>query len=171
MSEFLSNPKTILAALLIVGSVVTDLRRKKVPNQLIVIGLALALILIAVVEGSSGIWPAAASLGTATLFAFPLYSLRAIGAGDMKLIWVLSLLLNWNVVITMILASMLWGALLGVFRVLLQGKGKAFAKNLLAILKKSKPQPSQMTQVPYTIAIFFGFLTSLSLNSVGISWV
>jgi prepilin peptidase CpaA len=169
--EFISNPKIILASLLLLAGVVTDLRSKKVPNALIVVGFVLALIAIAVMDGKGGYWPAFASLGTATIFAFPLYYLRAIGGGDLKLIWVVSLLLSWNMVITMILASLVWGALLGIIRVIVAGKGKLFLQNLLAIIKKNRPADDKLSHVPFTIAIFFGFLTSLSLLASGFSWV
>ncbi len=171
MSEFVSNPKVILAGLLLLAGVVVDLRSKKVPNRLIIIGFVLALLTLAVVDGRGGIWPAFASLGAATLFAFPLYYLRAIGGGDLKLIWILSLLLNWNMTITMILASMVWGSLLGIFRVIVSGNGKLFLRNMLSILKKDRPADEKLSHVPFTVAIFFGFLTSVSLITAGISWI
>ncbi len=171
MSEFFLNPKIILAALLIIISVVTDLRTKKVPNRLIIIGFILAIALIAIVDGKGGVWPALASLGAAALFAFPLYSLKAIAAGDLKLIIILSLLLNWNISITMILASMIWGSILGLVRVVLAGKSREFFQNIVAIVKKATPATQSLNYVPYTIAILFGFLTSLGLSSVGISWI
>jgi len=163
--------KTILAALLIIASVAFDLKNRKVPNRLIVIGFTLAIIAVGVIDGRSGIWPAVASLFTAVLFTFPLYSVKAIAAGDVKLLITLSLLMNWNTSVTMIIASMGWGAVLGVARVLIDGKGKQFVENLLAILKRAKPAQQNLSHIPYTVAILFGFLTSLSLSSAGISWI
>jgi hypothetical protein len=71
----------------------------------------------------------------------------------------------------MILASLVWGALLGIIRVIVAGKGKLFLQNLLAIIKKNRPADDKLSHVPFTIAIFFGFLTSLSLLASGFSWV
>jgi len=171
MIAFFLNPKTILAALLIAASVATDLRTRKVPNRLILIGFTLAVIAVGVFDGRSGIWPAVASLGTAILFTFPLYSVKAIAAGDVKLLVTLSLLMSWNTSVTMIFASMVWGAALGFARVLMDGKAKQFGENLLAILKRAKPAQQNLSHIPYTVAILFGFLTSLSLASAGISWI
>ena len=171
MGELLINPKIILAALLIMAGVAIDLRTKKVPNRLIIVGITLALITVYIVDGKSGFWPAAASLGAAALFSVPLYSLRAIAAGDVKLIGVLALLLSWNVCITMILASMIWGSILGLTRVILAGNTKEFFSNIALILKRANPSQQKLSHIPYTIAILFGFLTSLGLSSAGISWV
>ena len=171
MTELLMTPKTIAAVLLILLSIGTDLRTQKVPNWLILFGFALALVLIAIFDGKSGIWPTLGSILAATLFAFPLYSMRAIGAGDVKLLWILSLLVSWNIIVTTILASMLWGACLGIFREILAGRGRAFFKNVLLVLQYKGPERNKLASIPYTVAIFFGLMTSLSMMTAGISWV
>jgi len=175
MTQFMTsqwlNPKMILALMLIITSVAIDLRTKKVPNKLIIIGFAMVVILVSLVDGVSGFWPAAASLGAAVVFSFPLYSLRAIAAGDVKLILVLSLLISWNLTITMIFASMIWGSILGIARVILDGKTKQFFQNLLLVFKKSSTPQQNLSHIPYTVAILFGFLTAVELATAGISWL
>jgi len=169
--NFWVNPKIILAAVILITSVVFDLRSKKIPNQFILVSGGLALVLLLVLDGRSGLWPAMASLLTACTFTFPMFSLRAIGGGDVKLILVLALLLSWNAVLTTVLAAMVWGAMLGLFRIVFSGKLREFSTNLLHILKRSRPPTSQLSQFPFTVAILFGFMTACVLETRGGLWM
>lgn len=169
--DVIHNPKSWLAGGIIIASVVTDLRSKKIPNQLLLVSLGITLLSILFLDGISGFWPTVASFGAAVVFTLPLYLLRALGAGDIKLLMVISLLLTWNDVFTMIFAAMAWGALLGIVRVVLSGNVKEFIMNLFKILKRDRPSPSTLTQVPFAVAILFGFLTQSVLTSLGVSWV
>jgi prepilin peptidase CpaA len=168
--ELWLNPKVIMTIVLLVICVVTDLRLKKVLNSVLSAAAVIAIAAILVIDGRSGLWPAFGSLVAAIVFALPLYVLKALGAGDVKLLLVISLFLTWDQVATMIVAALAWGSLLGIFRVILAGGFKQFISNLISILMRRKSQTLVLTQIPFTVAIFFGFLTALSLSSVGVSW-
>jgi prepilin peptidase CpaA len=71
-----------LTAFAIAGAV-GDVRTKRIPNRLVLAGLAAAL----VIRAGSGWLPLAHGLGGAALalaIGFPLFALRAFGAGDVK---------------------------------------------------------------------------------------
>lgn len=169
--ELWLNPKIILTVVFIAICVATDLRHQKVFNSIVLIGAGVALLAIMILDGRSGLWPAFGSLIAATIFAMPLYILKAVGAGDVKLLMVISLFLAWDQVATMIVAALVWGSLLGLFRVIISGGIKQFFKNIFSILTRRKAQVQNLSHVPFTVAIFFGFLTAMSLSMAGISWV
>ena len=169
--ELWLNPKIIMTILLVGVCVVTDLRQQKVLNSVVLVGAGIALFAILYLDGRSGLWPAFGSLMAATIFAMPLYILKAVGAGDVKLLMVISLFLAWDQVATMIVAALVWGSLLGIFRVILSGSLKQFLTNLILILSFKKNESQKLNQVPFTVAILFGFLTSISLSIAGVSWV
>lgn len=169
--ESILQPKILLAGLILVVGVLFDLRTKKIPNKLILAGFLLSILSLVFLDGLSTFWLPAASFGSAVIFTLPLYMMRALGAGDVKLIFVLSFLLGWKMTITMILASMVWGSLLGIIRVILSGKTKEFIYNLFFILKRTEVEKNQLHYIPYSVAIFFGFLTSLTLDQWGLTWI
>lgn len=82
-----SDPRTLVLFVLLVAAAVHDVRTYRIPNWLTGGGLAFALVYTAVVPptyNASWTWaPAGMLLGFATLL--PLYLLRAMGAGDVKL--------------------------------------------------------------------------------------
>lgn len=82
-----TDPRTLVLFALLVGAAVHDVRTYRIPNWLTGGGLAFALIynsLVPPVYNATWLWaPAGMLLGFASLL--PLYLLRAMGAGDVKL--------------------------------------------------------------------------------------
>ena len=165
------SSKTLLVALLLGASVYTDLKSQKVPNRLL--GAALALFVFAdlLLEGPSIYSSVLGSIAAGVVCALPLYFVKAMAAGDAKLILVCSVLMSWQLVIGMCFYALCWGALLGVFKVLWSGHGKAFVNNLSLIIKGKKPDPQVLTAMPFTVALAFGFASALGLSHWGIQWL
>jgi Flp pilus assembly protein protease CpaA len=84
----------------------------------------------------------------------------------MKLFLAVSVLLNWQQVVIALIGSLIWGSLLGIFQVVLKGEGQAFLQNLFAIFRRVKVPAQKTHQVPFTIALLFGFLTSFVWTGV-----
>ena len=93
----LQAPLTLLALVtLVLTAVVCDLRTRRIPNVLVVIGIALGLSLQTVAPMGGGLFASsggASGLGSALLggivglaLFLPLYALRMLGAGDVKLL-------------------------------------------------------------------------------------
>lgn len=66
-----------------VAGAVSDVRTRRIPNQLVLAGLAAALILRAG-WGLGAVWYGVAGLLIAFALGFPLFLLRAMGGGDVK---------------------------------------------------------------------------------------
>src|SRR5712692_9909112 len=80
-------PRVLQAVLvLIVGAAgIYDLRFRRIPNWLVLTGLVLGIGLNGFLFEWAGLRNAAMGFGLALLIYFPLYMLRAMGAGDAKL--------------------------------------------------------------------------------------
>lgn len=157
----LSLIQTGLALILLLAGVVDDLRSRKVHNQIIIAAAVVFLLFLVLVKGPASLMIAGLSLVTAFVVALPVYMMRIFGGGDFKLFLVLSLLLTWEQVLLTLAASMIWGSLLGIFQVILKGQGKQFLHNLMAMGQRVKIAEEKTHKVPFTIALFFGFLSSL----------
>lgn len=158
--------QTGLVLLLLGAGVVSDLRERKVRNQLVVAGFALGLAFIIFMQGPTGLLVSGLSFVTAIVAVLPLYLLRVLGGGDVKLLLAASVLMNWQEVLITIFGSMIWGSLLGVLQVILKGQGKAFAHNILALAQRVKPSETAVHKIPYTVALLFGYLSSLVWSGV-----
>jgi len=75
----------VLLALLVIPAAIWDVRQRRVPNWLTLPGLLVGIGLNAFLFESAGLWMALKGLGLAFLIYFPLYLLRGMGAGDVKL--------------------------------------------------------------------------------------
>ena len=116
----------ILFSALIVASVI-DLRYKIIPDVItipgIIVGLlSSALILPTGIKGSI----AGALLGGIIFFIAAVASRGGMGGGDIKLIAMIGAFLGWiNVIITIILSSFI-GSIVGIFVMILLGKGRKY---------------------------------------------
>jgi prepilin peptidase CpaA len=150
--------------LMLIASVVDDLRTKKIHNTLVLSCLAISLIFIGVSHGTAGYMPAVISLATAAVAILPLYLTRILGGGDLKIFAAVALLMSWQGVVITLLTSVIWGSVLGVLMVVMKGEGKAFAANLMSLAHLTKPKEAQLHKVPYSVALLFGFMTHLVLS-------
>lgn len=150
----------VLAFLLLAVAMWEDLRSRKVPNQLLLVGLSLILVLIVLTQGFGGLVNSGLSFLTACVVVLPLYFLRVMGGGDVKLFVVISLLFSWQQVLLALFAAMIWGSLLGIFQVILQGQIMKFLHNLMALAQRVKLPAESTHKMPFTVALFFGFATS-----------
>lgn len=156
-----SSLQVVLILLLLVAGVVNDLRSKKVRNQIVIAGFVIGLIFVTATQGLSGLFIGFLSFLTALAAVLPLYLLRVIGGGDVKLLLAASVLMDWKTVLITVFASMIWGSVLGVLQVVLKGRGKAFAHNMFALANRAKLSETTVHKTPFTVALLFGYLSSL----------
>ncbi|MBX2996257.1 MAG: prepilin peptidase [Bdellovibrionaceae bacterium] len=159
----------ILTLLLIGASVIDDLRSRKVHNSLVTSIFVVSLWSAFALFGTAAAPQIAVSIVGAFAFCLPLYLLRVVGGGDVKLIIAISPLWAWSDIAWTLAYSLVWGAILGVLMVFLRKEGRAFLQNLFSLALTNPVEKKQLHKIPYTIAIFFGFLTHWSLLQKGIS--
>lgn len=151
-----------LAFGLLAAAVWQDLRTRKVSNQFLIGALITVIIYQVVFQGPASLMNSGMSFLMATVIVLPIYLLKVLGGGDVKLFLVVSLLLPWDQVLLAICASFIWGSLLGIFQVVLKKQGLQFLKNLKSILARTKVSNELTHKIPFTVALFFGFATALA---------
>jgi prepilin peptidase CpaA len=156
--------KNILLGIMLGAAVASDMRTRKIPNNLVIAVFVVAMIASLLISGFASAWTALASVLTAVAFVLPMYLLRAIGGGDFKLMIAISPLLSWEGVIVVTAASLLWGSLLGVFSAISHGQARQLSQNVVGILMRVKPKAEKLHKIPYSVAILFGWITQASMQ-------
>ncbi len=160
------SPALITGTLILVAGAVDDMRSRKFHNWLF-ITLTICAVVISVATGG---WLAlnTSLLGfAAAVVAFlPLVLIRIIGAGDLKLLAAFGAAVGWSTVIDVAILSLLWGAIFGVIQIVIKGQFVPMLKNLAAITRLEDRQKLTLHTIPFTIAIFFSWLTHLVQTGV-----
>lgn len=160
--------QSYLAAGLLLAGVVDDLSSRKVHNALVLSCLGIAL-LAAALTPENPFSGALLSLGYVFLLGLPLYYCNVIGGGDFKLMVAVAPLVDFHHVFHFYLASLFWGALLGLFATALRGELRAFFGNMTSVILYRKGiEKVHLQKIPFTVAIFFGYLSvALSAPWIG----
>ena len=124
-----------LAALVIIAGVY-DILYRRIPNWLVLPGFLLGLALNAVLGStySPGLAESGLGVGLAFLIYFPLYLLRGMGAGDVKLMAAVAALVGWKNWLIIFIFSGILGGVLAVIIILTKGRFRKTIYNVGYIL-------------------------------------
>jgi prepilin peptidase CpaA len=125
-----------LLVLVVATAGIYDLRFRRIPNWLVLVGLVLGFALNAYLAGWAGLKTAGMGLGLAFLVYFPLYLLRAMGAGDVKLMGAVGAIVgpgNWLAVFVI---TAIIGGVVALFVLLFAGRVQKTFWNLGWILNE-----------------------------------
>lgn len=176
-------PLIVLGCLLALA-VWNDLRTRRIPNALVFGGALLGLLLNALYPAGAGLlalqpfggigllW-ALAGLATGLLLLLPMYALRALGAGDVKLMAMLGAFLGPRPVAACVLLTLLAGGVLALGVALWTGKLRAVLHNTLHMVMHSvlrgihgevariEAPATPSGRLPYAVAIAAGTILYL----------
>jgi prepilin peptidase CpaA len=93
---FLPVVNQLMLAMIVVVAAVYDFRYRRIPNWLVLTGLVLALVVNTFLAGWGGLELSLIGAGIAFAVYFPLYLLRGMGAGDVKLMAAIGALVGWR---------------------------------------------------------------------------
>lgn len=163
-----------------------DMRRHRIPNSLVFSGALLALLLHAALPagdgflaeqpGGLGLWGALQGMAFGLLALLPLYWLRAMGAGDVKLLAMTGAFLGPVQIWGALLATLFAGGAIAVFVALRHGVLRKTLRNLRVMLwmfalraggmGAAAPQAAAGTaaKLPYGVAIAAGSIAYLILH-------
>lgn len=114
--------KVVLIALVLTAALY-DLRWRRIPNWLVLSGLVVGLALNAFLfAGWKGVRFSLLGLGPAFAIYFALYLLRAMGAGDVKLMTAVGSLVGWDVWWRIFILTGISGGVIAVAVLLLRGR-------------------------------------------------
>lgn len=153
----------VLLVLLVIASAF-DLKSRRVPNELVVLIFVAGVTWAVIERGVNGAGWAFAYAVVGLALWLPLYALRAMGAGDVKLFaaastWLASLL---DVLLATFVTAVL-GGILALAWALFQRRAGEAVLNVAAVLRfKLRPYwSSQQATFPYAVAITLGILWSV----------
>jgi prepilin peptidase CpaA len=155
----------LIAALVATFALVSDVRRRRIPNWLTLSALGLGLAVNLLLRGLDG--GATALLGALLGFGllFPFYSLRligqhAVGAGDVKLLAALGAILGPQALISVAIYGAVVGGLQSVW--VLGRQGRLGITLHQALVMHVLPAPSG-AKAPYAVAIAGGVFLAMVL--------
>ncbi len=93
------------------------------------------------------------------LLMLPLVLVGVIGAGDMKFMMSFGILMGPVLTFEIFVYSLFWGALIGLLQSLFARKLSLVVQNLRGFFYRLKP--AETHKIPYTVAVFFGWVTSV----------
>lgn len=166
--------QAILSALLLLA-VFVDVRSRRIPNALVLTGIAVAFVAHAALV-STGLtslagptwWAPLAGLLTGLATLMPLYLLRATGAGDVKLMGMVGAFIGVQPVLTATLYTLLAGGLLSLVFMLGRGVAAQALSNVRFLLTdwgvrantgqgiRLAPLQTTAARLPYAVAIALG---------------
>ena len=148
---------TILAALL-------DWRSRRIPNWLTVPGLLSGVAVHALIAGWHGTLFALEGAGLALILLLPLVALRALGAGDWKLMGAVGAFVGWQMFLFVLLGSIFASGIMAVVQVYRTGRVMETLKNMVTLVRgfftfglKKNPQISldnpRLLKLPFGVAV------------------
>jgi prepilin peptidase CpaA len=170
-----SSVSAVVLALLVVAAACIDVREHRIPNALVLSGIVIAL-LMAHLPGGSVVRALSGALAGFAM-GLPLYWLRAMGAGDVKLMAMAGAFLGGADAVIACLVIFMVGGVLGLVAV---ARRRAFARlgeNLKQIALGSgaavgradlDPSSRSVGVQPYGVAIAAGTILYLALAKGGI---
>jgi prepilin peptidase CpaA len=124
-----------LALLLTLTAAVLDWRTRRIPNWLTVSGLALGIAVRSLLSGWSGAKSALEGAGLALFLLLPLVLLRALGAGDWKLMSGVGALLGPTLFLFVLLGSILASGLMGTVQMIQTKRVKTTLLNMIVLVR------------------------------------
>ena len=181
LASLLLSGRTGMLLLLLATAAVIDSRSHRIPNWLVVSGAVYALVYNTVFPPwlhGTFLFPLA-GLGLGLALFLPLYLLRAMGAGDVKLLAMCGAFLGPNEIWRAALVILITGGLLGVVFVLAKGSALRMVQNLTTLFRvgaldtmtgavPSLRIPAGVTagRLPYGVAIAGGTTLYLVLHQL-----
>ncbi|NML15297.1 hypothetical protein HHL10_09925 [Azohydromonas sp. G-1-1-14] len=170
---------TMLAALLLLAAA-SDVRSRRIPNMLVVYGMSLALCFHGLApsgtelfpSSTSGLVPALAGGLTGLALFLPLYILRTLGAGDVKLLAMVGTWLGTQGVLYAAFWTLLAGGVLALGMAMATGVLRQVGRNMARLLGSMamragsaglllQPKAQTTGRLPYAVAIAIGTTVEL----------
>ena len=171
---------TALLLLCLAGAMITDLRAHRIPNALVLTGALAGLLLAGLTPGGIGFLRALGGLVLGLAMFLPMYLLRAMGAGDIKLMAMTGAFLGFPAIAEAALWVLLAGGALALAFALRRGVARRMAGNLRDMLFSAAASvqiralpdfsagPQTAARLPYAVAIALGVGAFLLARRLGL---
>jgi len=171
---------TALLLPFLVGAMITDLRARLIPNALVLAGALTGSLLAGLHPDGIGFLHALGGLALGLAAFLPMYLLRAMGAGDVKLMAMTGAFLGYPAVLEAALWVLLTGGALALVFALRRGVARRMAGNLREMLFSAAASvqirtlpdfsagPQTAARLPYAVAIALGVAAFLLARHLGV---
>lgn len=178
--QVFKNPLMLGLLWMLILAVITDLSVRKIPNSIIVFGLVGSLVCqLVATQGAGGLnWLAGVTFAFACFI--PLYVLRGMAAGDVKLMMGVGGFLGYPLIIKAVVCVFLSGGILAIAFVMFKGRFKKLIQNMRLMLTDTFIKATSGVSVaddyvmknsagrmPYALAIALGTVIALYLETTG----
>lgn len=187
--SLIANAVLTVLCLLLARAAWSDVRERRIANRLVFAGAFAGIVLNTVLPegfgfasalpGALGFWKALGGLATGLGLMLPLYLLRALGAGDVKLMAMIGAFLGPKATVSVTLATFIVGGVMILAVVLRNGTLGRLLDNLRTMLLSSffKLMMHEMPaldavrasagRMPYALAIAAGTIIYIALKNAG----
>jgi prepilin peptidase CpaA len=131
-----SSAVRILVAVIVVAAAATDIRSRRIPNWLTLSGVCAGLLLNWTISGLHGIGTAVSGMALGFASYFVLYCIRAMGAGDVKLMAAVGAVVGPGSWVAVFIASAIAGGVFAVVLMIWKGRVRETVWNTLFIAKE-----------------------------------
>ena len=153
-----------LTLALTISAALLDWRSRRIPNWLTVPGFLSGVTLHVVLNGWQGLRFALAGGALALILLLPLVMLRALGAGDWKLMGAVGAFLGWKLFLFVMFGSILASGIMATVQMIRVGRVAETFRNMWTLLKgffvfglKKNPQISldnpRLMKLPFGVAV------------------
>jgi prepilin peptidase CpaA len=130
----LSGAGQVLLGTLVAIAAVYDIRFRRIPNWLVLAGIITGCVWNVYSSGFTGLGRSAAGLGLGFALYFPLYLIRARGAGDVKLLAAVGAITGASNCFWIFLTTAITGGIIAVVLLLFRGRLRKTIFNLSSIV-------------------------------------
>lgn len=150
---------------LLATALVTDLWQRRIPNALVVVGIAIALGSQYLTTGLAGLGSGGLGMLIGFVLFLPFYALGGMAAGDVKLMAMVGAFLTPTLALQAALASLIAGLLCALVLIAVQGQAWQLAARYWLMLRTRSYLAPQAGEVaakpfPYALAICLGTAAS-----------
>lgn len=173
-SFFIDADKAMLIPL-VLGAALIDIRRHRIPNWLVASGTCFSLLYSGLSPYGIGLTASAGGWAVGLGLLLPLYAMRAMGAGDVKLMAMVGAFLGPMSAVSAVVTTLIAGGVLAIGTALYYGTARHTLQNvrfvltntLLAVSTGSRVQSEgayvSAGKLPYGVAIAAGTILHLCL--------
>jgi Flp pilus assembly protein protease CpaA len=160
-------PMFAVATFVLIAGLIDDLRSRKVSNNLVLLLFACAAGATLYFRGLDGSMPGLGAMLLALVITIPLFSMRILGGGDVKLFAVFALAVDPTSMFWTLVYSFVWGSLFGLTKSVLDKQLLLLVRNTYKLAARQKLQTQELQKIPYTFALLLGWFTQLTLMRMG----
>jgi prepilin peptidase CpaA len=183
------NVPALLLYILLAIAVVSDCNTRKIPNKIVFTGSVLGVLLHSAISPGSGFFSlpfgglgftqSISGFGVGLGLMLPMYILKAMGAGDVKLMAMIGAFFGPIPIVNIVLFTLLAGGVLSIIAAIVNKNLKqvilntqymlthSIIKNLSGGASYIEQPPAPTGKLPYACAIAVGVIAHLATTSLG----